>query len=109
MQATGLGGMGGMVSGNVRPPGKCRFTFDHILSRLQEQPQKSREAGAELHTLMGAMNYIHDMDLYLPISLPIPPRYLKSTPSRSSFVCVCTSARPHRAPIPASQHSVLAR
>jgi hypothetical protein len=62
MQATGLGGMGGMGSGNVRPPGKSRFTFDHILSRLQEQPQKSREAGAELHTLMGVMNYIHDTD-----------------------------------------------
>jgi len=61
MQVTGLGGMGGMVSGNVRPPGKSRFTFDHILSRLQEQPQKSREAGPELHTL-GAMNYIHDTD-----------------------------------------------
>jgi len=60
MQPQGLGGMGGMGSGNVRPPGKSGLTFDHILSRLQGELQKSRETGAELHNLTGAMNDIHE-------------------------------------------------
>ena len=60
MQATGLGRMGGMGSGNVRQPGRSHFTFDHILSSLQGELQMSRETGAELHNLMGAMNNIHD-------------------------------------------------
>ncbi|KAH9939172.1 hypothetical protein B0H21DRAFT_698552 [Amylocystis lapponica] len=59
MQQQGLVGMGGM-GGNVRPPGKSGLTFDHILSRLQGELQKSRETGAELHSLTGAMNEIHD-------------------------------------------------
>ncbi|KAJ7594070.1 hypothetical protein C8J56DRAFT_427278 [Mycena floridula] len=55
----GLTGMGGM-GGSMRPPGKSGLTFDHILSRLQGELQKSRETGAELHTLTGAMHDIHD-------------------------------------------------
>jgi type II secretory pathway pseudopilin PulG len=55
----GIAGMGGM-GGSMRPPGKSGLTFDHILSRLQGELQKSRETGAELHTLTGAMNEIHD-------------------------------------------------
>ena len=51
----GLGGMGGM-----RPPGKSGLSFDVILSRLQGELQKSRETGAELNSLNGAMNEIHD-------------------------------------------------
>jgi hypothetical protein len=35
-------------------------TFDHILSRLQGELQKSRETGAELYNLTGAMNDIQD-------------------------------------------------
>jgi hypothetical protein len=68
--------------------------LDHLLSRLQEELQKSRETGAELHNLMGAMNDIHDTlggslvsgscylftisDVFfsLPIYLPPPPCYL---------------------------------
>jgi hypothetical protein len=50
MPSQGLGGMGGMGSANVRPPGKSGLTFDHILSRLQ----------GELHNLTGAMTDIHD-------------------------------------------------
>jgi hypothetical protein len=57
MQAQGLGGMGG---GGVRPPGKSGLTFDHILSRLQGELQKSREMGTELHNLAGAMDGVHD-------------------------------------------------
>ena len=52
----GMGGMGG----NVRVPGKSGLTFDHILSRLQGELQKSRETGAELHSLTNAMNDIHE-------------------------------------------------
>lgn len=49
MQVQCLGGMGSMGSGNVRPPGKSRLTFNHILSRLQGESQ-------ELHNLTGVMN-----------------------------------------------------
>jgi hypothetical protein len=48
-----------MGSGNVRPLGKSGLTFDHILSQLQGELQKSRETGAELHNLTGAINDIH--------------------------------------------------
>ena len=51
-----MGGMGG----SMRPPGKSGLTFDHILSRLQGELQKSRETGAELHSLTTAMEDIHD-------------------------------------------------
>jgi len=54
MQPQGLVGMGGM-GGSMRPPGKSGLTFDHILSRLQGELQKSRETGAELHSV----NRIH--------------------------------------------------
>jgi hypothetical protein len=60
MQAQSLDGMGGMGGGNIRPPGKSGLTFDHILSRLQGELQKSRETGAVLHNFTGAMNDIHD-------------------------------------------------
>ena len=59
MQPQGLVGMGGM-GGNARPPGKSGLTFDHILSRLQGELQKSRETGAELHGLQNAMSDIHE-------------------------------------------------
>lgn len=59
MQPQGLVGMGGM-GGNARPPGKSGLTFDHILSRLQGELQKSRETGSELHSLQGAMSDIHE-------------------------------------------------
>lgn len=55
----GLIGMGGL-GGSVRPPGKSGLSFDHVLSRLQGELQKSRETGAELQSLTGAMNEIHD-------------------------------------------------
>jgi len=47
MQTQALGGMGG---------GSVTLTFDHILSQLQGELQKSREAGTELHNLSGAMH-----------------------------------------------------
>ena len=74
MQPQGLGGMGGMGSGSVRAPGKSGLTFDHILSRLQGELQKSRETGAELHNLTRAMNDIHDTlgGSLLPNLLPYP-------------------------------------
>ncbi|KAL0569495.1 hypothetical protein V5O48_012477 [Marasmius crinis-equi] len=59
MSQQGMAGMGGM-GGSMRPPGKSGLTFDHILTRLQGELQKSRETGAELHSLTGAMNEIHE-------------------------------------------------
>jgi hypothetical protein len=55
----GLSAMG-ELNRNMRPPGKSGLTFEHILSRLQGELQKSRETGAELHSLTGAMGDIHD-------------------------------------------------
>ncbi|PPR06464.1 hypothetical protein CVT24_002606 [Panaeolus cyanescens] len=51
----GLGAMAGM-----RPPGKTGLTFDVVMSRLQGELQKSRETGAELTSLSGALNEIND-------------------------------------------------
>ena len=50
--------MGGMGT-NMCAPGKSGITFDHILSRLQGELQKSRETSAMLHSLTGVMNEIH--------------------------------------------------
>ncbi|KAF9041643.1 SMAD/FHA domain-containing protein [Panaeolus papilionaceus] len=51
----GLGAMAGM-----RAPGKTGLTFDVVMSRLQGELQKSRETGAELTSLSGALNEIND-------------------------------------------------
>ncbi|KAI9461341.1 hypothetical protein HD554DRAFT_2028256 [Boletus coccyginus] len=74
LQSQALGGMGGM-GGSMRPPGKSGLSFDHILSRLQGELQKSRETGAELHSLTTAMNDIHDtLGGTLPPNIPhFPP------------------------------------
>ncbi|KAF9003101.1 hypothetical protein BDQ17DRAFT_1326442 [Cyathus striatus] len=56
--------------------GKERATFDHILSRLQGELQKSRETGAELNTLTNTMGEIHETlggpcpTLFRPIPQP---------------------------------------
>ncbi|EED83830.1 predicted protein [Postia placenta Mad-698-R] len=55
----GLIGLGDR-DGNMRAPGKSGLTFDHVLSRLQSELQKSRNTGAELHSLTSVMNEIHD-------------------------------------------------
>ncbi|KAH7921658.1 hypothetical protein BV22DRAFT_1132085 [Leucogyrophana mollusca] len=76
LQSQGLGGMGGM-GGSMRPPGKSGLSFDHILSRLQGELQKSRDTGAELHSLTNAMNEIHDtLGGSLPPNLPHYPQNL---------------------------------
>jgi hypothetical protein len=74
LQSQVLGGMGSM-GGSMRPPGKSGLSFDHILSRLQGELQKSRDTGAELHSLTTAMNDIHDtLGGALPPNLPhFPP------------------------------------
>ncbi|GBE87730.1 predicted protein [Sparassis crispa] len=76
MQPQGLVGMGGM-GGNVRVPGKSGLTFDHILSRLQGELQKSRDTGSELHSLTGSMNEIHDtLGGNMPPNVPPYPQSL---------------------------------
>ena len=52
-----MGSMGGMS----RPPGKTGLSFDVILNRLQGEVQKSRETGAELMGLTGAMGDVGDI------------------------------------------------
>ena len=59
LQPQGLLGTGGMGR-NMRAPGKSGLTFDHILSRLQGELQKSRETGAELHSLSSGLAEIQD-------------------------------------------------
>ena len=43
IQAQGLGDMGDMGSGTVKPPGMGGLMFDHILSRLQKVAEESRD------------------------------------------------------------------
>jgi len=59
MQPQGLVDTGGM-GGSMCPPGKSGLTFNHILSRLQGELQKSCETGAELLSLNGSMSEIYD-------------------------------------------------
>lgn len=59
-QTNGIAGMGGM-GGGMRPAGKSGLTFEHILNRLQGELQKSRETGAELGAVAGAMGDIGDV------------------------------------------------
>jgi hypothetical protein len=64
--------MGGMGA-NIRVPGKSGISFDHILSPLPGELQKSRETGAESHSLTGAMNgnlVSTVFRLFLPSALP---------------------------------------
>jgi hypothetical protein len=75
LQQQALGGMGGMGA-NMRVPGKSGISFDHILSRLQGELQKSRETGAELHSLTGAMNDIHETLGGNLVSTVFPPSAL---------------------------------
>ncbi|KAF6743335.1 hypothetical protein DFP72DRAFT_1100492 [Ephemerocybe angulata] len=77
MQQPNLGGLGG----GMRQPGKTGLSFDVILSRLQGELQKSRETGAELNTLTGAMSEIHDtLAGGLPTNLPPYPSVLPPPP-----------------------------
>lgn len=101
MQPQGLVGMGGM-GGSARPPGKSGLTFDHILSRLQGELQKSRETGAELHSLTNAMNDIHET---LGGNIVRPPFHLYLHGTHS---CICSHLRyPHirRHYLPSSLHN----
>ncbi|KAI0659051.1 hypothetical protein C8Q70DRAFT_1054345 [Cubamyces menziesii] len=76
LQPQGLVGMGGM-GGNVRAPGKSGLTFDHILSRLHGELQKSRETGAELHSLSNGLTEIHEtLGGNFPPNLPPYPSKL---------------------------------
>ncbi|KAI6021229.1 hypothetical protein EDC04DRAFT_2901297 [Pisolithus marmoratus] len=76
LQSQALGVMGGM-GGSVRPPGKSGLSFDHILSRLQGELLKSRETGAELHSITTAMNELQDtLGGTLPPNLPPLPQNL---------------------------------
>ncbi|KAI0826980.1 hypothetical protein BC628DRAFT_1434503 [Trametes gibbosa] len=102
LQPQGLVGMGGM-GGNVRVPGKSGLTFDHILSRLQGELQKSRETGAELHSLNSGLAEIHDtLGGNLPPNLPPYPSNLPPVvPPQPGRPSEETQPEPHSEPSPA--------
>ncbi|KAF8548614.1 hypothetical protein OG21DRAFT_1560880 [Imleria badia] len=99
LQSQALGGMGGM-GGSMRPPGKSGLSFDHILSRLQGELQKSRETGAELHSLTTAMNDIHDT-----LGGAMPPN-IAHFPSNLPPVRAPQSQPPHEPAQPTDSGSV---
>ncbi|KAG6831359.1 hypothetical protein H0H87_005370 [Tephrocybe sp. NHM501043] len=111
MPQQGLAGMGGM-GGGLRAPGKSGLTFDHILSRLQGELQKSRDTGSELHTLTGAMNDIHDtLGGNLPTNLPpypsnLPPVRAPAPPPAP--IASGSPSQPSEAPSAALTSSALA-
>ncbi|KAL5511144.1 hypothetical protein ACEPAH_4359 [Sanghuangporus vaninii] len=75
-QSSGVGIMGGM-GGGARQPGRNGLTFDHILQRLSGELQKSRETGAELGAVAGAMGEIENvMGGGQPPNLPPYPHVL---------------------------------
>ncbi|KAG1860899.1 hypothetical protein F4604DRAFT_1511700, partial [Suillus subluteus] len=104
-----LGGMGG----SMRPPGKNGLTFDHILSRLQGELQKSRETGAELHSLSTAMNDIHDtLGGSVPQNLPhfpqsLPPVRSQQTSTTSAPVPAPAAPTNPEPPAPPPEHPAL--
>ncbi|KAI0341540.1 hypothetical protein BDW22DRAFT_1346327 [Trametopsis cervina] len=105
MQPQGLMGMGGM-GGGARQPGKSGLTFDHILSRLQGELQKSRETGAELHSLTGAMTEIHEtLGGNLPPSHPPYPQALPPVVPPQPAQPADQSSGPSTSPPPASRSS----
>ena len=66
MKAYGHGQMGGMASGNVRPPDKSELKFDHVLSRLEGELQKNHVIAAKFHhlTCVATISMIRSVDLW---------------------------------------------
>ena len=54
---TGLGGLGP----NTNRPGKSGLTFEHILGRLRDEMQKSRDTNAELNVVVSTMGEIAEV------------------------------------------------
>ena len=52
-----MGGMGG----GARQPGRSGLSFEHIMNKLQSELARSRETGAELNQVMGAMGDIENV------------------------------------------------
>jgi hypothetical protein len=104
-----LGGMGG----SMRPPSKNGLTFEHILSRLQGELQKSRETGAELHSLSTAMNDIHDtLGGSVPQNLPhfpqsLPPVRSQQTSTTAAPVPAPSAPANPEPPAPPPEHPAL--
>lgn len=53
----GINGLGGLGAG-IGKPGKSTLSFEHIMSRLREEIQKSRDTNAELNVVVGSMGEI---------------------------------------------------
>ncbi|KAG2355594.1 hypothetical protein BDR07DRAFT_1453736 [Suillus spraguei] len=92
---------------------KNGLTFDHILSRLQSELQKSRETGAELHSLSTAMNDIHDtLGGSVPQNLPhfpqsLPPVRSQQTSTTSAPAPASTAPVNPEPPAPPPEHPAL--
>ncbi|KAG2336481.1 hypothetical protein BDR05DRAFT_1005836 [Suillus weaverae] len=87
------------MASSMRPLGKNGLSFDHILSRLQGELQKSRETGAKLHSLSTAMNEIHDtLHSLSPQNLPHFPQSLPPVHSQQTMI---TSAPAPASAVPA--------
>ncbi|KAH7096147.1 hypothetical protein BKA62DRAFT_720590 [Auriculariales sp. MPI-PUGE-AT-0066] len=70
MNQMAMNSMGGLGASTRAPGTRSGLSFDHIMSKIQSELQKSRDTGAELHGLANAMNDIQDT---LGGSLPIVP------------------------------------
>ncbi|EJD54564.1 hypothetical protein AURDEDRAFT_110149 [Auricularia subglabra TFB-10046 SS5] len=70
MSQMAMGAMGGMGGSSRAPGSRPGLSFDHIMSKIQTELQKSRETGAELNGLATAMNDIQDT---LGGTLPMVP------------------------------------
>ncbi|KAL4073464.1 hypothetical protein J3A83DRAFT_4228791 [Scleroderma citrinum] len=76
LQSQSVGNMGSMGA-NMRAPGKSGLSFDHILSRLQGELQKSRDTNNDLQNLSNSMGELQDiLGGSLPPSLPHFPQSL---------------------------------
>ena len=89
----GLGGLGGSPGlGLSGHSGKSGLTLDHILNRLENELQKSRETGSELNSLASVMTDISEnlaggalVRVATPLSLP-PRAEIPTSPQPSSDV-----------------------
>ncbi|THV04547.1 hypothetical protein K435DRAFT_714483, partial [Dendrothele bispora CBS 962.96] len=106
MAQQGISGMGGM-GGSMRPPGKSGLTFDHIITRLQGELQKSRETGAELHSVAGSMTEIHDTlgGGNLPTNAPPPLHTLPPVRPQPQQQPEAPSSQPEAATQPSTNGS----
>ncbi|KAF8315405.1 hypothetical protein DL93DRAFT_2196684 [Clavulina sp. PMI_390] len=102
----GLGGLGGGPAlGLSGRTGKSGLTFDHILNRLQNELQKSRDTGSELTSLTSVMTDIHEsVGGAALVSYILSPFFFQPSPAPPSIQSLhnIPPVRPPTADIPQS-------